>query len=72
MRITVTLDDDLVRDLEEEARLTGRNFNEVVNETLRKALPVVEKPASDLPPFEVKPHSSAFLPGIDPEKLNKL
>lgn len=72
MRTTLTLDDDLARELKDLARVSDRSFKEVVNQTLRKGLSVGDKPATDLPPFEVKPHSSAFRPGIDLEKLNQL
>lgn len=38
MRTTLTLDDDLGRDLRELAHRTGRSFKQVVNDTLRRGL----------------------------------
>ncbi|MEA2238114.1 MAG: hypothetical protein QOC81_2838 [Thermoanaerobaculia bacterium] len=38
MRTTLTLDDQLARDLKEIAHRTGRSFKDVVNETLRGGL----------------------------------
>lgn len=72
MRTTLTLDPDLFSELQALARQTGASFKEVVNTALRQGLAQGKKPAAPLPPFVVKPFSSAFRPGIDPNRLNQL
>ena len=72
MRTTLTIDDDLARELKAETRRSGRAFKEVVNLVLRRGLRSGSKPEPKLPPFVVKPFSSAFQPGVDPGRLNQL
>lgn len=72
MRTTLTLDDDLARDLKERARRSGRSFKEVVNEALRRALRSGEKPVSRPPRFVVEARACGFRRGVDPLKLNQL
>jgi hypothetical protein len=72
MRTTLTLDDDLAIALNRTARLTGRSFKAVVNETLRRGLAQSRSGATSLEPFEVKPQSCGWRPGIDPLRLNQL
>lgn len=45
MRTTLTLDDDIAKQLPEKARRSGESFKEVVNETLRRGLRSGEKPS---------------------------
>ena len=47
MRTTLTLDDDLAEALNRAARLTGRSFKAVVNETLRRDLALTCPPAEE-------------------------
>ncbi len=72
MRTDLILDDDLASELEKLARSTDQSLNAVVNEMIRKGLSVGEKPDPALPPFEVKPISSPFQPGVDIHNLNRL
>lgn len=70
MRTTLTLDPEIAERLRAEATLGKRSFKEIVNDALRRGLGIQQDAASA--PFQVNPHSSAFLPGIDPGKLNQL
>ncbi|HSU82768.1 MAG TPA: CopG family transcriptional regulator [Thermoanaerobaculia bacterium] len=72
MRTTLTLDDDVARQLQEKSRRSGTSFKEVVNETLRKGLSRGEKPAAKLPRFEVKAKARGFRAGVDVLRLNQL
>jgi hypothetical protein len=72
MRTTLTLDDDIARQLQEAARRSGESFKEVVNATLRNGLTRGEKPGSKLPRFEVVPKACGFRPGVDILRLNQL
>ena len=49
MRTTLTVDDDLVAELQRRAHETGRSFKAVVNEALRSGLyPPTETPRIDV------------------------
>ena len=72
MRTTLTLDEDIARQLQEIARRSGTSFKEVVNTTLKKRLARGEKPGAKLPKFEVKPKACGFRSGIDVLRLNQL
>ena len=48
-------------------------MREVVNAALRIGLRLSDKPAAAAPPFVVEPHDcGAFMPGVDPTRLNQL
>ncbi|MEY4300223.1 MAG: hypothetical protein RIR25_1459 [Verrucomicrobiota bacterium] len=70
MRTTLTLDPDIAQCLRRELASGKKSLKEVVNERLRLGFGL--KKAKDRPPFRVKAHSSAFMPGIDQTKLNQL
>lgn len=72
MRTTLTLDDDLAKQLHELSRRSGESFKEVVNATLRKGLVGGNKAAPRLPRFEVKPKACGFRAGVDVLRLNQL
>jgi hypothetical protein len=72
MRTTLTLDEDLARQLQEMARRAGISFKEIVNDTLRKGINRGEKPAAQTPSFTVKPKACGFRSGVDPLRLNQL
>ena len=72
MRTTLTLDDDVARELHRMERGTQRSFKELVNELLRKGLASGARPISAPTRFVVTAKASAFRPGIDPLKLNQL
>lgn len=70
MRTTLTLEPRIAERLRQEARLGKRSFKQIVNEALALGLGLSEVRPRE--PYRVKPHSSAFLPGVDPGKLNQL
>ena len=71
MRTTLTLDDDLADALVERARLLELSFKQVVNDAIRRGLSQhVEIP--NLPRFQLTPHNSGFVSGVDPLRLNQL
>lgn len=72
MRTTLTLDDDLARQLKKIARTTGRPFKEVVNETIRRSLAIGDPPPPPAPRFVVEATPRGFRRGVDPQKLNQL
>jgi len=73
MRTTLTLEADVAERVRREQRRTGRPFKAVINEALRLGLGLKDKGAARLPRYEVEPHHcGAFLPGIDPLRLNQL
>lgn len=72
MRTTLTLEDDLARQLKEMARRTKRSFKEMVNETLQRGLRYSEKPPMELPRFKVEAKACGFRHGVDVIKLNQL
>ena len=70
MRTPLTLDDDLAAVLKERARCLDEPFRKVVNDTLRRGLsPALPEPETA---YRVRPHESAFRPGVDPRRLNQL
>lgn len=72
MRTTLTPDDDVANLLKELARETGRSFNEVTNEVVRRGLSTGDRPEESPEPFQVIPKGCGFNPGIDPVKLNQV
>lgn len=70
MRTTLTLEPEVAERLQAEAKLGKRSFKEIVNEALKRGLGLDERPPVEA--FRVTPHASAFLPGVDPGKLNAL
>jgi plasmid stability protein len=71
MRTTLTLDDDLAKQLREKARRSGESFKDVVNEALRRGLRGGEKPSPPLPRFVVQAKARGFRPGVDILHLNR-
>ena len=72
MRTTLTLEDELARELKRIARQTDRSFKEVVNTTLRRGLSQGDKPEAPLPPFRVHPKACGFRAGVDIYRLNQV
>jgi hypothetical protein len=70
MRTTLSLEPDVAQRLRQELASGKKSFKEVVNDRLRLGFGL--KKDKKRPPFRVKAHSSAFLPGIDQTKLNQL
>ena len=72
MRTTLTIDDDLAKELKAETRRTGNSLKEVVNAALRRGLRTGQKPGPARAAFRVEPFASEFQPGVDPGRLNQL
>ena len=72
MRTTLTLDEDVARQLKERAGRSGESFKEVVNSTLRQGLAQGKRPVSKLPRFKVRPKACGFRSGVDVLRLNQL
>ncbi len=71
MRTTLTLEPDVARLIEEEARRQRRPVKQVVNEALRRGL----SPGARARPrrrFVVRAHETKLLPGIDSGSFNRL
>jgi hypothetical protein len=67
----LTLDPDVARLLQEQARRQRRPFKEVVNEAIRRGLapgPTRRKAGR----FRVRPHRTTLRPGVDAGSLNRL
>lgn len=62
MRTTLTIDDDVMRLLELEARQTGQPFKQVVNRRLR--LGFAKREASPRRPFKVEARPLGLPPGL--------
>jgi len=72
MRTTITLDDQIARDLKNAAHRSGKPFKQVVNETLRAGL-TAERSAGKARSCRVKPASlGGVLPGVDLDKALRL
>jgi hypothetical protein len=71
MRTTLTLDEDVARQLKERARRSGESFKEVVNTTLRRGLAQGVR-GSKLQRFKVTPKACGFRSGVDVLRLNRL
>ena len=72
MRTTLTLDDDVARELQRLERGTQRRFKELVNDLLRNGMACGARAIQSLDRFVVTPKASGFRPGVDPLKLNQL
>ena len=64
MRTTLTIDDDLVRQLREKAHRTGSSFKEVVNKAIRAGLAQIDKPRQNKP-YKCKSYSLGYPPRAD-------
>lgn len=71
MRTTLTLDPDVARLIEEAAAEQRKPVKQVVNEALRRGL-LRREPGRSARRFQVRPHRTALLPGIDAESFNQL
>ena len=72
MRTTLTLDDDVARELRRLERTTRRRFKELVNELIRKGLASGERPAGSPKRYTITPRKGGFKPGVDTLRLNQL
>jgi len=72
MRTTLTLDDDLAKELTKLARRLGVSFKEVVNDCIRRGISLGDRPDATPTPFVVEPQACGLRPGIDAAGLNRL
>jgi len=73
MRTTLTIDDDLVDLVRQEAARTRRQFKDVLNERLRLGFIGASGKRPKRAKFKVEPfRSRGFAPGVDEQKLNQL
>ena len=70
MRTTLTIDDDVMRLLEQEARQSGLPFKQVVNRRLRMGY-AKREPASRRP-FKVKARPLGLPPGLSYDNVASL
>ena len=64
MKTTLTIDDDLARELREKAHQTGAPFKEVVNKAIRAGLEQIDKP-KQTKPYKCKAYSLGYPPSAD-------
>ena len=64
MRTTLTIDDDLARELREKAHRSGVPFKEVVNKAIRAGLEQIDKPRQ-VKPYKCKAYSLGYPPSAD-------
>ncbi len=69
MRTTLTLDPDVAERLKQELVISNKSFKALLNDTLRRGLGMEPPPRKKR--FIVRPHSSPFVAGIDPGRLNQ-
>jgi len=72
MRTTLTIDDDLARELRQRMRQTHSGFKSLVNDVLRRGLSSGAAPAARRPRFVIQAKRRGFQPGVDPLRLNAL
>ncbi len=71
VRTTLTLDDDLAAQLQNEAARQRLPFKQVVNKAIRLGLRA-GTPPSERKPFHTQARSLGLKPGFDPDKLGQL
>ncbi|CKS94668.1 antitoxin [Mycobacterium tuberculosis] len=69
MRTTLTLDDDVVRLVEDAVHRERRPMKQVINDALRRAL---APPVKRQEQYRLEPHESAVRSGLDLAGFNKL
>jgi hypothetical protein len=70
VRTTITLEDDVARQLEKESRRTGASFKEVVNRFLRLGLTASRQPAPKR--FVVTPRNLGLPRGLTYDNVEQL
>ena len=72
MRTTLTLDEDLAKQLKDLAWQEGRSFNQVTNEVIRRGLSAGESQVEGVAPYRVEARVCGLKPNVDPNKLNQI
>ncbi|MEW6348268.1 MAG: DUF2191 domain-containing protein [Thermodesulfobacteriota bacterium] len=71
MRITVSVDDDVIERARAVAVKLRKPFREIVNEALRAGLDQVEQPAKQRC-YTTEPHAMGILPGRNLDNIQEL
>ena len=71
MRTTLTIEDDLARELREKAHKSGAPFKEVVNKAIRAGLVHIDKPRQ-IKPYKCKAYSLGYPPSADLDRALSL
>lgn len=74
MRTTLTLDADVIKQLNDLKRLRNTSFKQLVNEMLRRGLNATDEQLTIHKDkmFSIEANNSGFVSGIDPQRLNQL
>jgi hypothetical protein len=70
MRTTLTLDDDLMQSLKDEANRRRVSFRDVVNDAIRRGLGRAPRPTKRK--VRLRTWDATIRPGIDPDGFNRL
>ena len=67
MRTTVSIDDDVLKEIESIAEREGRTRRDVLNETLRYGIKALDRRSAGGAPYETKPRDlgRCLLPSLD-------
>jgi hypothetical protein len=71
IRTTVTLDEDVVDRLKQEARSKGIPFRQALNDTLRSGL-LVSRKSPEAPVFRIVPKHMGTRPGLNYDNVSAL
>jgi hypothetical protein len=71
MRTTLTLHDDLARELRERAHQEGKPFKDIVNQAIRTGLNQMNRPR-DVKPYKGKSYSLGYPPRADLDRALQL
>lgn len=71
MRTTLTLDDDVAAQLEQEMRASGKSFKQAVNDALREGL-ARRRESAEVAPFVVRARELGLVPGLDYANVGEL
>jgi len=71
MRTTLTINDDLIRELRERAHQEGKPFKEIVNQAIRTGLNQMDKPRN-IKPYKGKSYSLGYPPRGDLDRALEL
>lgn len=72
MKTTLTLEDDLVAEIESVVKKTGQSFDKLVNNALREGLAKVTSLPIKAKPFRQKTHNMGVYPHVDYTKAMAL
>lgn len=73
MRTTVTLDEDVLRELNKYIKKEDKSFKQALNEVLKIGLNMLKAPKNKNANYKVMSFKCGnFKPGIDPLRLNQL